>query len=938
MFTDDDEDSLTYSVSSKYPGIIKAWTEGDFYYSRAINPASSPITYGASDAYGGYASRTYTETGVANVTHIVAENSPAGTNVGLPVTGTPYGGETLTYTLTGEAATSSAFVISSSTGQISVAEGATLDFETKNRYTGKVEWTVQGQKATANLTIEVTDLQVGKPDAPKVTPDVRKSYHYPALEVHWKAPAANGLTITGWDARYRKKSTPPSAWEVDSDGLIGPHLLASDTSGVVHTYESEPLEYWATYQVQVRAFTSEDGWGPWSDTGEGTAVPTLSGKERFECAEHTTCTVEETYIAGSMSSSTLTWSVAGDDAGDFSISSTSTSTNSEGFGIPIIRTDGVLTFQSSPDFENPADSDGDNVYEVTVRVSSAFVTATKAVSVTVTDVNEPPSFPDTLPATLTIVENSPRDTNIGAPFTAADPDKTPKFGTLTYSLSGDDARFFNIIKRSGQIRVKAELDYEVKTSYSVIVGVSDGRDASGSRDDSVDDTVSVTINVSNDARDDEDMTIRGETEPRYTEHATSTVATYMAVNAGTTTLAWSVAGDDAGDFNISGGALTFRTAPDFANPADSDTNNVYEVSVRVSNGIATSTRAVSVTVTDVNEPPTFPNALAGNILLIIENSPKGTNIGSPLTATDPDKTPEFSKLTYSLSGDDARFFKIVEGSGQLKVNSKLNYERRSSYSLTVGVSDGKDAGGSDDDSVDDTVTVTINVTDDPADDVAEAQKEARREWKKTGLTATGGHFRVILEWEDLKDPGITGYQYKYKGDGGSYGNWTDIPAGAMTTRAHTVTDVGLGSMGWGTYVFIVRPVTSSGGGPESNEARTSLQVMPDSRMWWAAGGYNRSISEDGGSAQVLAVLEYASRRDTTFTLSVSHPGSVTLSGNTLTVPAGETRSSDHVTITAVDNDVSGGTLCGVRISYTVSNPLGVKSQSKGVYLCIEDDD
>ena len=85
----------------------------------------------------------------------VAENSPAGTAVGDPVTGTPYDDgdpdtdDALTYTLTGEAATSGAFVIDAASGQISVAEGATLDYETKSSYTGKVNWTVQGQAAVA---------------------------------------------------------------------------------------------------------------------------------------------------------------------------------------------------------------------------------------------------------------------------------------------------------------------------------------------------------------------------------------------------------------------------------------------------------------------------------------------------------------------------------------------------------------------------------------------------------------------------------------------------------------------------------------------------------------------------------------------------------------------------------------------------------------------
>ena len=93
----------------------------------------------------------------ANLTREVVENSAAGTAVGEPVTGTPHGTETLSYSLTGEAAISGAFVINSATGQISVKSDATLDHETKSSYTGKVKWTVNGQDAEVDLTINVTD-------------------------------------------------------------------------------------------------------------------------------------------------------------------------------------------------------------------------------------------------------------------------------------------------------------------------------------------------------------------------------------------------------------------------------------------------------------------------------------------------------------------------------------------------------------------------------------------------------------------------------------------------------------------------------------------------------------------------------------------------------------------------------------------------------------
>jgi hypothetical protein len=75
------------------------------------------------------------------------------------------------------------------------------------------------------------------------------------------------------------------------------------------------------------------------------------------------------------------------------------------------------------------------------------------------------------------------------------------------------------------------------------------------------------------------------------------------------TLAYSIGGGvDAGSFAINGssGVLTFATAPDFEQPADSNRDNVYQVTVRVSDGTLTDTQAVAVTVTDVVETAPDP--------------------------------------------------------------------------------------------------------------------------------------------------------------------------------------------------------------------------------------------------------------------------------------------------------------------------------------------
>ena len=68
-------------------------------------------------------------------------------------------------------------------------------------------------------------------------------------------------------------------------------------------------------------------------------------------------------------------------------------------------------------------------------------------------------------------------------------------------------------------------------------------------------------------------------------------------------------GADSGKFSIiaATGELSFRTAPDFENPADADANNEYVVAVRATSGAGgrakTATQTIRVTVTDVAEAP-----------------------------------------------------------------------------------------------------------------------------------------------------------------------------------------------------------------------------------------------------------------------------------------------------------------------------------------------
>ena len=87
--------------------------------------------------------------------------------------------------------------------------------------------------------------------------------------------------------------------------------------------------------------------------------------------------------------------------------------------------------------------------------------------------------------------------SVGAPVRATDPDQGD---TLTYSLSGIDADAFTIDPATGQIRTSAVLDPHVKDTYTATVDVHDGFDSGYNPDDSVDNSIDVTITVTESRR------------------------------------------------------------------------------------------------------------------------------------------------------------------------------------------------------------------------------------------------------------------------------------------------------------------------------------------------------------------------------------------------------------------------------------------------------
>ncbi len=132
--------------------------------------------------------------------------------------------------------------------------------------------------------------------------------------------------------------------------------------------------------------------------------------------------------------------------------------------------------------------------------------------------------------------------------------------------------------------------------------------------------------------------------------------------------------DPQGDpltFRIGGGAdaalftidpvthdLSFKSAPDFENPADGNGDNNYEVDVQATDGLSTGSLPLRVTVTDVNEPPDITNIPNGSLLQVVENRQGVFTV----VATDPEGDP----IKFGLSGGpDKAFISINPDTGAM---------------------------------------------------------------------------------------------------------------------------------------------------------------------------------------------------------------------------------------------------------------------------------
>ena len=105
-----------------------------------------------------------------------------------------------------------------------------------------------------------------------------------------------------------------------------------------------------------------------------------------------------------------------------------------------------------------------------------------------------------------------------------------------------------------------------------------------------------------------------------------------------------------------------------------------------------------------NAAPTFDegdSAARG----VEEGTAAGEPVGDPVKASDADG----DTLIYSLEGADAASFAVDWTTGQIRTRAALDRGVGATYTLTVAVTDGKDAAGNADTATDATIEVTVTV-------------------------------------------------------------------------------------------------------------------------------------------------------------------------------------------------------------------------------------
>ena len=337
-----------------------------------------------------------------------------------------------------------------------------------------------------------------------------------------------------------------------------------------------------------------------------------------------------------------------------------------------------------------------NSYSIRVRSTDNLnCSFEQTFSITVNDVNTTPT--NIFITDSTVDENRPSLSVIGT-FSTLDNDVNETFSyALVSGVGATDNASFNI--NGNALRTSLPFNFEIKSSYSIRVRVTDGASNTFDR------ILNILVNDANDAPTN--ISLNGnpngvsfaENKPLGAFVATLTT-TDEDVNNSYIYSFVNTSGNNNSDFAIVGNQLRTNNLFDY------ETRQNYVVFIQTNDGNGgLFTKQFLVTVSDSNDAPT---GLAISNTSISENQSTNTFIGK-FTATDPDATGTYTYNLVSGAGSGGNgSFRISNDS--LYSNVSFDFENAASFSIRANVNDG--SGGNFQQQI--TITV-LNGNDAPTD-------------------------------------------------------------------------------------------------------------------------------------------------------------------------------------------------------------------------------
>ena len=599
----------------------------------------------------------------------VVEGAANGTTVGITASSTNNYGAPVSYSLTADSS-NGGFAINPTTGVVTVADPAKVNFETNPAHTYTV--TVQ---ANDGILTNSRSFTIGVSDVAPTTPVDTNAAANSVAE-----GAANG-TAVGITASSTDVNGPAVTWTLSTNSSGGGFKI--DANGVITVADSSKIDYESAaghaYTVTAQASdgtltssqmftigvsdipvsTPSDVDAAVNSVAEGAAVGTAVG-----------VTASAIDPNGPASTYTLTGDTSG---GGFTINSST--------GVVTVADPSRIDFETAPG----------HAYTVTAQATNGVFTRSQAFTITVTDVA--PSTPtDANTAAANIVaEGAVNGTAVGITVSSTDINGPPP----TYSLTDSAGGRFTIDSTTGIVTVAngAAIDFETATghAYSITAQASDG---------TLTNSQTFTIGVSDVAP----------STPTDGNNAANTVAegagvgTVVGVTAASTDvngpaviysfadIGGGVLGDAGGRFQIDSATGEVRVSAFGASNIDyeSAAGHAYSVTVQASVGPLTSTpQTFTIAVTNVApSTPADGDALVPNG--VTEGAASGTYTG--LTAASADTNS--GTVTYSLVDSAGGRFTIDSGTGAVSIGNAglIDFESSGgSYNITVAASDGTDA-------------------------------------------------------------------------------------------------------------------------------------------------------------------------------------------------------------------------------------------------------